>query len=247
MCTATWWSDSERYELFFSRDERKDRSIGLEPSLHCKDGVRYICPRDPDGGGTWILVNEYGLTLSLLNQYPEDPAPLKRPRISRGRLVEQLASCHKTDDVTTKLKAMDLGHYEGFLLMALESGSEGCLYRWDTHGLEVDDHAKASLPVTSSSFMSAEVIETRRKLFAEMVVGDKDPSSDKLREFHQHTMPEAASHSVFMQRDDSETVSLCQVEVGPEGILMSYQPKEPGQKRFGRAVTLRLTPHVCLV
>ncbi|WOO40564.1 NRDE family protein [Rubellicoccus peritrichatus] len=247
MCTATWWSDSARYELFFSRDERKDRSPGIEPKLHSKEGVKYICPRDPDGGGTWILVNEYGLTVSLLNQYPESPAPMKQPRISRGRLVELLASCRDIDSVTRKVELIDLAHYEGFLLMVIEPGNEGCLYRWDTHSLSIDAQAKASLPVTSSSFMSDEVIEARRKLFADMVAGNEDPSSEKLREFHHYSMPEAASHSVFMQRDDSETVSLCQIEVGPEAILMSYQPKQLGEKRFGQAVTVRLTPHACLV
>lgn len=245
MCTVTWWSDPERYELFFSRDERMDRAEGLAPRLHSLQGTRYLCPRDPDGGGTWIFVNDHCLTLCLVNQYPEAVAPLKQPRISRGRLVESFANCDSIEQVTRKLFGTDLRHYEGFRMVALQPGSEGCLYTWDTHTMDVNDQARTFLPITSSSYMNADVVRARRKLFAELVVKGEDTSSDRLRAFHQRYMPEASSHSVFMQRDDSGTVSLCQVAVGPGRIEMNYQPKLKDEQRFGKAVTQILNPRPC--
>ncbi len=241
MCTATWWSDAGRYELFFSRDERRDRSPGLPPSEHSLDGVHYLCPRDPDGGGTWLLVNDYALTLCLLNQYPANPAPLLPPRISRGKLVESLAACDSPGEVGRQLEAMDLRHYDGFLLLAVGLASAR-RFTWDTHTLEIGERESIRQPVTSSSFMPEEVMLTRQHLFAEMVAGQADPSPEKLEAFHQHFMPEASTHSVFMQRDDSETVSLCQVEASAEEIKLAYAPKHPTEPRFLEPVTVSLNP-----
>jgi len=245
MCTVTWWSDSERYELFFSRDERKDRAKGLSPACHEQEGITYLCPRDPDGGGTWLLVNDQHLTVCLVNQYPDDPAPLSQPRISRGRLVEAMASCGGVEAVSRRLLGMDLRHYEGFQLIALVPGSKGCLYHWDTRQLSVRDQARSFLPVTSSSFLGNEVVSRRRELFSRLVAGGGDPSPEVLRRFHQQFAPEAAAHSVFMQREDAETVSLCQVTAGPRGIELAYRPKEPGQQCFAEAVVTRLSPRSC--
>lgn len=241
MCTATWWSDAGRYELFFSRDERLDRSAGLAPMEYEHEGVRYLCPRDPDGGGTWLLVNEYALTLCLLNQYPQQPAPVKQPRISRGRLVESLAACQSPDVTSRVLQGQDLRHYEGFLLLAV--GLHGARrFRWDTRQLTMEADARLQPLLTSSSFMSDDVLLTRQHLFEQMVAAHGDPSPQKLDAFHRHFMPDASTHSVFMQRPDSQTVSLCQVAVSPERISLAYSPKHPVEPRFLAAQVNALTP-----
>lgn len=241
MCTATWWSDAGRYELFFSRDERRDRRPGLPPSAHELDGVRYLCPRDPDGGGTWLLVNDHALTLCLLNQYPDKPAPVLQPRVSRGKLVESLAACDSPGEVGRRLQAMELRHYDGFLLLAVGLVSAR-RFRWDSRTLEIGERESIQQPVTSSSFMPDEVMITRQRLFAEMVAGQGDPSPQKLEAFHRHFMPNASAHSVFMQRDDSQTVSLCQVEASAAEIKLTYAPKHPTEPRFLKPVTASLTP-----
>lgn len=239
MCTATWWSDAGRYELFFSRDERYDRSLGLPPQEHLRNGVSYLCPRDPDGGGTWLLVNQYALTLCLLNQYPTDPAPTLPPRISRGQLVESLACCRKPSEVGEALSAMDIRHYEGFLLLAVGLTSAR-RFIWDTHELVIGEREHIQQPVTSSSYLADEVMVTRQHLFAEMVAGRGDPSPQKLEAFHKHFMPDASTHSVFMQREDSQTVSLCQVEASAQQVTLAYAPKHPEEQRFLEPVVLSI-------
>ena len=58
------------YEVFCNRDELHSRKPALPPVLVMRNGVRYLAPIDAAGGGSWIGVNEFGLTLCLVNHYP---------------------------------------------------------------------------------------------------------------------------------------------------------------------------------
>ena len=70
MCTLTWWrGESGELEIFFNRDERKTRPVADPPSRFESDGVSFLSPRDPKGGGTWMTVNEYGIVVCLLNKW----------------------------------------------------------------------------------------------------------------------------------------------------------------------------------
>ena len=69
MCTVTWILDGDSYSLYFNRDELRTRQPALPPQRHQERGVRFLSPTDGDAGGTWIAVNEYGLSLGLLNDY----------------------------------------------------------------------------------------------------------------------------------------------------------------------------------
>ncbi len=69
MCTVSWRAARDGYDLFFNRDELHTRAPELPPALSERDGVRFLAPRDGDHGGTWLAVNEHGLTVCLLNDY----------------------------------------------------------------------------------------------------------------------------------------------------------------------------------
>ena len=71
MCTATWIAEEDGYELFFNRDELLTRGRERPPKNRVSGGVRYVAPSDSDSGGTWIGVNDRGVTLCILNYYPE--------------------------------------------------------------------------------------------------------------------------------------------------------------------------------
>src|SRR5713226_3305855 len=67
MCTVTWIHDEEGYQLFFSRDEKGTRKQATSPRFAAQDGIRFLAPVDGDFGGTWIGVNEFGVSTCLLN------------------------------------------------------------------------------------------------------------------------------------------------------------------------------------
>lgn len=69
MCTITWLTRDNGYELFFNRDELRSRQRAAPPQLHQDSKIRYLAPIDSDAGGTWISANQFGLSLCLLNNY----------------------------------------------------------------------------------------------------------------------------------------------------------------------------------
>ena len=61
MCTLAWKRDQlTGLEVYFNRDELKTRPIARPLRVLKEDGVRFLSPQDPRGGGTWMLANEYG-------------------------------------------------------------------------------------------------------------------------------------------------------------------------------------------
>lgn len=70
MCTVSWDTSSTADLLWFNRDEQRSRSVAEPPRQHnLPEGLSVLSPVDPDGGGTWIGVNECGLIVCLLNAY----------------------------------------------------------------------------------------------------------------------------------------------------------------------------------
>ncbi|GAA6173401.1 hypothetical protein NBRC116592_30710 [Colwellia sp. KU-HH00111] len=67
MCTLAYLLHENGYEIFFNRDEQRARSPAILPAFY--SSINAIFPVDPQGKGTWIAVNQQGLTLALLNNY----------------------------------------------------------------------------------------------------------------------------------------------------------------------------------
>ena len=67
MSTVTWRRIPSGYQVFFNRDELRAREAALPPAPAELNGVRYLAPRESADGGTWLAVNERGLTLGLLD------------------------------------------------------------------------------------------------------------------------------------------------------------------------------------
>ncbi len=64
------------YRLWFNRDELRSRGPEVPPRVEqTPEGMRYIAPSDSDAGGTWIAVNELGITVCLLNGYRAPQSP----------------------------------------------------------------------------------------------------------------------------------------------------------------------------
>ena len=91
MCTLTW-RDQDGLEVFFNRDELKTRSRAEPPRTHVSpNGTRFLAPIDPDAGGTWMLANEHGVVICLLNRWHEEEGQSFQK--SRGLIVTELADC----------------------------------------------------------------------------------------------------------------------------------------------------------
>lgn len=236
MCTLSWQTRGAGtgYRLLFNRDEQKDREPAEPPAIDRRGGVRFIAPRDGRAGGTWILANDRGLCVALLNHYEADRPPV-RPAdpTSRGRLVLELATCEDVADVDRQLPARRrAGRYPPFLLFAADRRS-GTLWRWDGGRLE---RSAAPPFLTTSSVRTAEVAAARRRAY-EAAGGD-------LAALHRQHDPADPAASIRMRRDDAQTVSRCEVEVSPESVLFRYTPESRETLGEGPSTEVSLPLHV---
>ncbi|HEX2100169.1 MAG TPA: NRDE family protein [Candidatus Synoicihabitans sp.] len=241
MCTVSWRRESRGYELFFNRDERHGRGAELPPASREAEGVRYVAPIDPDSGGTWLLVNEWGLTVGLLNDYdcPWQPSDAVGTA-SRGSLVLSLASARDVDEAGTLAQRQPLTRTRPFHLLLFDDRQEAQLH-WAGETLVRRAKAETVPPVTSSSFATSAVIAARRAKFAALASVAPMPSGDELRVYHFHHDSEAGAYSVNMCRPDAATRSISRIVVEPAEIRFSYWPQRwPGAPRGAEPTELRL-------
>lgn len=223
MCTVSWLPQDDGYFLCFNRDERHTRAPGQPPTESQSSGVRYLAPRDGDSGGTWLAVNEFGLTLCLLNLYRVPGyTPPPTPR-SRGLLVLDLARSPSGYAAMSGLGGQALGAVQPFSLVAVEPGGPALVAQWDGTTLTGLTHDRPGLILTSSSVTEPEVGAARQALFAE----SGKVTADLLRTLHKSHLPERGRRSVCMHREEAETQSFSAVTVDGATVSLQHIPDAP--------------------
>lgn len=230
MCTITWRAAPGLREIYFNRDELKTRAAALPPSIrHSTEGNEYIAPHDPDGGGTWLAVNDYGLIVAMLNLYPKNALAVWSPRRSRGLLVQDLMNCRNPIEVSTWLHEENLEYYRPFTLLAFHLDFPDPLWaEWKNPHFDLRRDASANMPITGSSYATSEVIASRKQRFKEMLEnqGDGD-EAEMLRSFHHDTQALDPAHAVFMERSDARTVSYTEVHLDRHRATLRYWECDP--------------------
>ena len=223
MCTLSWWHTIYSYGVFFNRDESVKRSLAEPPAVRQQDGLTYLSPSDPDGGGTWIFANRAGLIGCLLNNYQ---APFKAAHpVSRGLLLNSLAGQTSAAAAATRVEQADHLSYSGYHLF-LFSGETMLLYNWDGRNLVQQSGGEIERPLTSSGFRPEEVAAYRQEKFRLEVLPEDAFYPDRLQDFHSAHDERFPAHSPLMVRSDARTVSQSRVSVEPQRISFSYRAVE---------------------
>src|SRR3954468_2612896 len=134
MCTVTWERSPEGYRLFCNRDERRTRKPGLSPRRFIRNGLKCVAPVDGDFGGSWIGVNEPGLTVCVLNGI-DQRSPERA--LSRGQLVIEALGCKSLQEIRDMLRRTKLQAYRSFTLLGLPARGEARAFVWN--GLSVTE------------------------------------------------------------------------------------------------------------
>jgi uncharacterized protein with NRDE domain len=226
MCTVSWLSSQDGYQLFCNRDERHTRRAAAPPRQHERAGVNFLAPVDGDHGGAWIGVNEFGLSLCLLNRY-QDRWQITDRQISRGLLLVELMDSDSQAQTRWRLTEFDLPRYQPFTLVALERGASALLFQWTGQRLTIESNGDAQMPLVSSSYDSAGAARFRREYFAELKKAADRVSDDLLLAFHQSHAPERGPYSVCMHRADAATVSFSRIRAGAKTIEFDYYSAAP--------------------
>ena len=85
MCTVTFSPRRRGYALAMNRDEKLTRVAGLPPAEKIIQGRAVLAPSEP-GGGTWLALNDSGVTFALINWYAIT-ARVRARSASRGQVV----------------------------------------------------------------------------------------------------------------------------------------------------------------
>jgi hypothetical protein len=229
------------YLLGHNRDERRTRSRATPPRVDLAAGLRFVAPGDPDGGGTWIGVNEAGLVACLLNaaEAPGRAVPGDPP--SRGLLVREAMECRSVDLACRRFsgREADWSRRRAFhLVIAAPSGPGGspaiARLAWDGAAARWD-RLEGPAFLTSSTFDGTGVDLARREAWIRFLERARDPASALPSWLASHE-PARGPYSVCMHREEARTVSRTLVTVSPSGIALDYLDGPPCAPEGPRAL-----------
>ena len=220
MCTVSWRVSHEGYDLFFNRDELNTRAPELAPELGRGESVSFLAPRDGARGGTWLLANDRGLTICLLNDYGASWRPAAAARFSRGHVVLAGAAATNHAALIEIVGRQPLARTPAFQLVALSREEGAMVLQWDGTALA---RRVASAPLTSSSYATAEVIATRVRRYRESVRPGDSPEIGELFAYHRQQEQPDGAYSVLMHRPDAATRSITHVTVCSDQVTMRYE------------------------
>ena len=225
--------------MVFNRDERYSRPEARPPEVETVDGVRVLAPRDPEGGGTWIAVNEFGLVCCLMNNY----SPLFRHKSggtpyralqrasdgkfrSRGQLVRTVSTHSDLHNLRRMLAGVDFEQYRPFHLIVFPGLFAPVEWQWD--GRELKEIVGPPPVLTTSGILPRHISKLRTRRFRKATNGFlKELSDEEQLALHRSRRPWPPAISVAMKWKNRGTVSLTQVKVQPDEVMMSYQPGDP--------------------
>ena len=132
MCTVTFIARQRGYYLGMNRDETLTRSAGLSPKKTTVNGRAVLCPSEP-GGGTWIALNDHGVTLALINWY-SIRAHVVGEAVSRGEVVNSVSTAITPDVADSAFADFPLNRINPFRLIGFfPQASEIIEWRYPRH------------------------------------------------------------------------------------------------------------------
>lgn len=242
MCTVTFIPRKSGYCLGMNRDEQRTRPSGLPPTRHYyPNGATVICPTEPTGG-TWISLNDSGISLALVNWYSV-PARVTGMKVSRGEVVRRLAAIRDPRELKRGMREIPLDRINPFRLIVVLLGLREIVeMRWDLVTLR-----RLALPWKAQQWISSGFNEPTAQRFRSEVFTEKCKEPDFgshlwLRRLHSSHLPEAGPFSTCMHRDDAVTVSYTELTVSNHRSMMRYQVASPCKP--SGAFRAKLTPEV---
>lgn len=204
-----------------NRDDLITRPEG-PPTDQTTDGIRFVSPVDLQSGGTWIGLNEAGLTACLLNRY--DTA-LPSYKVSRGAIVPCAMACRTPSEAIQRIAALDLNQFAPFTCVIVSLDTQ---VRLDWTGSEIVSsepvkgcETKKSCMTTSSSVLAADVSARRYRLF-QSLTQDRGHDLETLAQFHTSSNHEDSWWTPWMARETAHTKSVTRLELSDGRLRLRY-------------------------
>ena len=233
MCTVSFLPGRGGFLLAMNRDEKHTRAIALPLQPHLCGARLALYPREPDGG-TWIGVNNAGLSFALINWYAKPQK--KTGRISRGTLIPALLAAKNFRGLTLPR----LARINPFRLIGVSPREKALKeWRWDGTTLQT-----MPLEWARHHWFSSGLDDAKANVVRDAAVTAALPAHglEWLRELQRSHKPQRGAFSICMHRDDAATVSYTELAVTAQTARMRYTPGPPCAIKQGGAVTLTLQP-----
>ena len=226
MCTVTFFPRGRGYALGMNRDEKTTRPQALPPKASLVDGRSILYPSEP-GGGTWIAVNDSGVTLALINWY-SIPKQLSQNTVSRGDVITTAATAESPGQVTAALDNLPLVRINPFRLIGIfPTGNKIIEWRWDLTALAHVDHPWQPQQWISSGFDEPTAQRIRSQTFHAARRQKSVDTLPWLRRLHRSHSPIPGPFSTCMHRIDATTVSYTEIVVTSQSATMRYRSGPP--------------------
>jgi hypothetical protein len=179
---------------------------------------------DPHGGGTWIGVNDAGVTVALLNAHRTDRNGNGGSTLSRGLIVRQLLHCVSLHEAIDAAENLDPRAFEPFRVLMVHNGRVVVATSDGTGPIRCTERPlDGPLLFTSSSLGDAVAGPPRRRLFERMVVRSRVGWLAGQAEFHRHQWPQCPEIGIRMERRDALTVSRTAIDITDRGRHLLYE------------------------
>jgi hypothetical protein len=220
MCTLTLIAEDNAYRLAMNRDETVARGAGSAPKIHQFDGIQAISP-DDGFGGTWIGVNEYGISLALLNW--NEPSPRVNMEFqSRGQVIPALIHAQSMQELLAASDVLNLERMRPFRMVGVFPAEPAIReLRWNSQHLEIVAHRWEAQHWFSSG-LSDEQAKRLRSASCGSAEKEADAGSSAwLRRLH-------ASHDggpafgLCVHRAEVQTLSYTEIACSPQRVVMQH-------------------------
>ncbi len=246
MCTLTWHCHRDGYRLLFTRDELRSRARARPPAIRFLDGIAHVAPTDVDRGGTWIGVNEFGVTHCIVNTFggpigrglreqaieiarlensPTDP---NVPRPSRGQLVRHLQQSGSVEFTEQLLHEWPVDRVPDFCIIQFGAHRDPVAFLKEGSALY---RSTVNIPPVTTSGYRPDVVERFRfDVFDRVANGERLPDTRSavdmrrtLARCHEFRHRADPALGIRMVREDGRSVSLTAVEVDSGDVSMGYR------------------------
>ncbi len=209
MCTVVFIPYEGKYFMASLRDEHPDRGIAKLPVLSHSNPNKYISPIDPQGGGTWVGINNAGSAIILLNGGFVNHVKKEHYKRSRGQIVTELLSVNHPIKLWNEI---ELENIEPFTLIVW-SVSTLMQMVWDgekKYQIQVDA-TKAQIWSSSTLYNENDKLD-RQKKYDEWIESSNDKNGSSILEFFINS--DGKNESVFIRNSQEiKTQSYTCIEI----------------------------------
>ena len=226
MCTVSFIARQRGYLLAMNRDEKLSRVAGLPPKKISVGGRQVVLPYEP-GGGTWIALNDAGVTFALINWYSVQ-AQSGENSVSRGVLVNSASAQTSSSSAAEILAKLPLDKINPFRLIGIFPATKAVVeWRWNLKLLVRKEHPWRAQQFISSGFDEPMAQRVRNETLCRAQRQKSAGTLDWLRRLHRSHAPTRGAFSTCMHRDDAATVSYTEIAVSLRAATLRYHASAP--------------------